>query len=85
MTHWWVPVFSGIISSEENNFAIMKKTSLGAYVMVIVTAVAVILSVSLWYATPWRSWSGKDRAKKVRVQQPASGQQVPAVVPPAAK
>lgn len=64
----------------------MKKFSLGAYVMMIVAAVAIILSVSLWYATPWRLWRApKSPAKKVQVQQPPAGQQVPAPVPPVAK
>ncbi|NTW22968.1 hypothetical protein HGA34_05550 [Candidatus Falkowbacteria bacterium] len=61
----------------------MKKVSLGAYVMIIVAAVAVILSVSLWYATPWKSWRGsKNPVKKVRMQQPPAGQQVPVTPPP---
>jgi hypothetical protein len=54
----------------------MKKISLGAYVMMIVAAIAIVFSVSLWYATPWRTWRiTKGPIKKVRMQQPPAGQQ----------
>jgi len=67
---------------KKNKLAIMKKISLGAYVMIIVASIAVIFSVTMWYATPWKSWkTPKNPVKKVNVQQPPAGQVVPVVVP----